>query len=143
MRIRCVGPILGNGKKIKSLLENYENIEFKKQVDSLNDLNLNDVYCSAAFYDTNISGINAVTASNRMFKLLSFGIPLIYPKLPNLINAPDNVIKQCDSVSDFVNSFKFFSENFYLIQHDIKLFLKGNYKIDRKDQLKKFLNYLN
>lgn len=142
LNIRFVGPVEGNGIKAKSLLCNYKNIEFCDKVDSIEELNLDDVYCSVAFYDINYPGVKATTASNRMFRLLSFGIPLVYPEMPNLIKAPKNVIRKCKNYKEYIDAFKYFSKNFDLIQPEINNFLKGNNYSDRKKQIEFLFNNL-
>jgi hypothetical protein len=77
-----------------------------------------------------------------MFRLLSLGIPLVYPNMPYLIDAPDTVIRKCKMAADFLKAFNFFSQNFDSVQSDIENFLKSHTYQNRKDQFLKSIMYL-
>ncbi len=125
IKIRFVGPVLGDGLRVKKYYESYNNIEFLSSR-NLCEVYLEDVCCSVALYDLTIESNLAITASNRMFQLLSEGIPLVYPKLPNLITAPSTVIAVCSEIDEFPTAINFFMKNFDTIQDDIRFFLEDH-----------------
>ena len=130
IKLRFVGPIQGNGWELKEKYGKLLNVEFLNET-KLTNLDLSDVCCSIALYDARLESVQAITASNRMFQLLASGIPLIYPSLPNLILAPDQVIRKCTSTSDFLNAISYFKVNFDLVQPMIELFLIDHTKVKR------------
>ncbi len=140
VKIRFVGPLEGNGFVVKERYSKKANIEFIGPINNLNDIYLDDVCCSVALYDKNDESNLAITASNRMFRLLSLGIPLVYPSMPFLIEAPSNVIKKCDLAEDFIKAFNYFSNNFDLVQSEIEYFLHSHTYQTRKEQFLKFIN---
>jgi hypothetical protein len=143
IKLRFVGPIEGNGHIIKKEFSKLNNVEFITKSEKIENINLDDVCCSIAFYDKRNPSILAITASNRMFRLLSFGIPLIYPDLPYLINTSENVLRKCKTEKDFVNAYLYFSNNFDSIQPEIELFLKNHTYLNRKNEFKNLINGLN
>ena len=90
--------------------------------------------CTILPYDVSGKMAQAVTMSNRGFELLSFGLPLLYTKLPYLINAPKSVIYHCSSADEFIlarqNAMRYFDES----QSDIVAFLKDHYAENRYRQ---------
>jgi hypothetical protein len=142
IRIRFVGPVLGDGLKVKKKYESYENIEFLSP-SPLSTVDLEDVCCSIALYDLTNPITIAITASNRMFQLLAEGIPLIYPNMPNLIHAPSTVISRCSNIEEFSEAVIFFKTNFYLVQENIELFLEDHTLERRVLFISDLLNRLN
>lgn len=130
VRIRFVGPVEGNGIKFKERFSHRSNIEFLPS-QPIEKVKLDDVCCSIALYDINHGGNIAITASNRMFRLLSLGIPLVYPDMPNLIQAPDTVIKRCKTGDDFAAAITFFAGHFDSIQPAIEMFMK-DHTVDKR-----------
>ncbi len=57
--------------------------------------------CAIIPYDINNAYNPAVTISNRGFELLSFGMPLVFSNLPNLIKAPDSIIMKSADLNEF------------------------------------------
>jgi hypothetical protein len=133
IKVRFVGPIQGNGKVLKSKFEKYKNVEFLN-ARPLNEVLLDDVCCSIALYNITDESTNAITASNRMFQLLALGIPLIYPNMPNLIEAPGSVLKKYNNIEELSVAISFFSKNFYGVQKDIEFFLQ-DHTIQKRKQL--------
>ena len=125
IRIRFVGPALGDGLKVKKKYDSYDNIEFVPSR-PLSKVNLEDVCCSIALYDLTDPTTIAITASNRMFQLLAEGIPLVYPNMPNLIHAPSTVIARCSNIEEFPEAINFFKTNFDNVQDNIKSFLEDH-----------------
>ncbi len=141
IRIRFVGPVLGDGLIVKKKYEKFKNIEFLSSR-PLTDVVLDDVCCSIALYDLKNPITLPITASNRMFQLLAEGIPLVYPNLPNLIHAPSTVVTKCLKPEDFVNAVSFFMENFDKVQDDIELFMKEHTFAKRSIFIENLLNRL-
>jgi branched-subunit amino acid transport protein AzlD len=138
IKLRFVGPVQGNGLDIKEKYGTLPNVEFLNET-KLTDLDVSDVCCSIALYDCRLKSIQAITASNRMFQLLAIGIPLIYPNLPNLILAPDQVIRRCISTSDFLNAISYFKVNFDSVQPMIERFLIDHTKDKRKHFIERII----
>jgi hypothetical protein len=78
-----------------------------------------------------------------MFQLLAEGIPLVYPDMPNLINAPSTVIAKCSKIEEFPDAINFFKTNFDNVQDDIKLFLEEHTVEKRFAFINDLLNRLN
>jgi hypothetical protein len=133
--------VLGDGLVVKKKYELFKNIEFLS-ARPLTDVFLDDVCCSIALYDLKNPINLAITASNRMFQLLAEGIPLVYPEMPNLINAPYTVVRKCSKPEDFVSAVRFFMENFDKVQGDIKLFMKDHTVAKRSTFIENLLNRL-
>jgi hypothetical protein len=142
IKIRFVGPVLGDGLTVKKYYQSYDNIEFLSSR-TLSEVYLEDVCCSVALYDLRLEYNIAITASNRMFQLLSEGIPLVYPKLPNLITAPSTVIAVCSEIDEFPTAINFFMKNFDTIQDDIRLFLEDHTSEKRSVFINRLINQLN
>ena len=143
IRIRFVGPIEGNGSIVKDIASKLENVEFLGTVNSIDEISIDDICCSMAFYDINDESNLAITASNRMFRLLSYGIPLVYPNMPNLIEAPDTVIRKCKNENEFFSAFDFFSKNFDTVQPEIESFLLKHTYQQRVWELKDLIQRVN
>ncbi len=90
--------------------------------------------CAVLPLDATNPVVSCITINNRSFELLSFGLPLLYTKLPGLIEAPEHVIYRCETVADFVAAFANARENFNQVQDDIKTFLEEHYSEARYRQ---------
>ena len=77
------------------------------------------------------TSIHSITVSNRIFNLLSYGIPIVNADLKYLIDAPQNVIRKCSSLEEYMEAINFFKNNFFSVQASIKNFLKGHYEANR------------
>lgn len=117
---------------LKNTYSNFECISYS----SIKDLRTDNVFCSILPYDSTIKSVQACTVSNRAFNLLSMGLPLVYADLHHLIKAPSTVIRKNSSLEEYMASLKYFKENFYEVQDDIKEFLSSNYENDRWNILK-------
>lgn len=138
---RFIGPTAkeSDEKMITHLKTLYTNFEYIPYC-NLNDLMLDDVFCSILPYDAKIKSVQACTISNRAFNLLSFGLPLAYADLNHLIEAPDSVIKKNKQADDYKVTLDYFKTNFYQVQNDIQIFLSDHYEDDRWDVLEAALN---
>jgi len=131
-RYRFVGPTAKSidVKMVNHLMETCTNFEYIP-FSSVNDLKVEDVFCSILPYDPSIQSVQACTVSNRAFNILSLGLPLAYADLHHLIKAPEVVIRKNKSVDDYIKTLDFFQKNFYDIQPDIEKFLSDHYENDR------------
>ena len=134
IRLRFIGPVEGNGFKIRQKHGDKPNVEFLPPM-NIDSINTDDVCCSIAPYDINIEAINSTTASNRLFRLLAHGIPLAFPEMEHLIKAPDTIIKKCADLDAYFNAIFFFRDNFDQIQGDIRGFMEHHTAASRKKQL--------
>ena len=135
VRLRIVGPVEGrNVKQRIQSLQQEGSIEYLSGR-PLSEVYFDDVCCSIALYDKNVPGIRAITVNNRVFQLLSVGIPVIYSDLPYLLASPDSVIKKNRDTRELVADIKFFQHNFYQCQQDIKNFLTNHSAVMRSHQL--------
>ncbi len=139
IKLRFVGDV---GSNIKNKIEKYtyfDNFELLPSTD-INKLNMEDVCCSILPYDTKRAEMRVVTVNNRVFRLLSYGIPLIYSDLPYLIETPNTVITKCKSNEDYINAIDYFSSSFSSSQTDIEKFLMDHYSDIRYNYLLEKIN---
>lgn len=141
VNLRFVGPVAGSkSKKAIESFKGFSNFEIREPV-SFDNLYLGDVFCSIAPYDKSIESVRACTVSNRAFRLLSHGIPMIYPDLPYLIDAGDNVISKAIDKEGYLDSIRHFEKHFYACQNHIEEFLVGNYESDRYEVLSRIAGW--
>lgn len=138
---RFIGPTTKDvdTNMIKKLVENFDNFKYVP-FSKIEDLKLDDVFCSILPYDSNLESVQACTVSNRAFNLLSLGLPLAYADLKYLIEAPDTIIRKNKNVEDYTKTLELFHTNFYRIQDDIEAFLENHYENNRWKALEKIIN---
>jgi hypothetical protein len=93
-------------------------------------------------YDVKVESVNACSISNRAFNLLSYGIPLLQPALPEVVPSSEKIIRYCKTAEDYLSGIEYFQNNFFDSQNEIKKFLSGNYSTDRYDFLNKIFSEL-
>ena len=129
--VRFIWPTVRKSDEVQledlKRFNNFDHISFQR----LEELNVDDVFCSISPYDPHIRSVQACTVSNRAFNLLSLGIPLVYGDLKHIIKAPDSIIRTNKNIDDYNKSLKFYFNNYYKIQYDIKLFLESHYQDNR------------
>jgi len=125
-------------RKVPELLEKYSNFEHI-QYSTLNDLELDDVFCSIVPYNPKKESVQACTVSNKAFNLLSAGLPLVYADLKHLIKAPKTVLQKNITLEDYMASLSYYHHNFYEVQSDIELFLNNHYELNRWKILKQII----
>ncbi len=130
IKLRFIGNIQSNIKEKVEELRRYNNFEVLTAT-SIDKIRFNDICCSVLPYDLDVNGVKAISISNRAFQLLSYGIPLIYSDLPELINAPTNVISRSRNNKEYLKSIEYFKNNFSLCQNDIEVFLCKHYSEQR------------
>lgn len=130
IKIRFIGNIQSNVKQEIEELKKFSTFElFESQ--SISSIDFSEICCSILPYNLDVPGVNAISISNRAFQLLTFGVPLIYSNLPELMEAPQNVIRKCYDNKNYLESIKYFTHNFNICQSDISFFLKDHYSEDR------------
>jgi hypothetical protein len=132
VRIYFVGPMTG-GQEVHNLLQ-HPNASYY----GIGDLDafpqvLAQCACSILPYDLRLK--TDVTIGNRSFHLLSYGLPLLFAKMPGLIEAPDEVIHPCLTPSDYLKAYQLAKEQFYTSQDSIARFLNGHSEQNRYQQL--------
>ena len=130
IKLRFIGPVAKNVRKQIRYLLNFKNFELLPSCD-IQNIDFDDVCCSIIPYDLNFKNNHSITVSNRIFNLLSYGIPIVNADLKYLIDAPQNIIRKCSSLEEYMEAINFLKNNFSLVQADIKNFLKGHYEANR------------
>lgn len=134
IKLRFIGMV---SNKVESRLDNlnkFDNFELLEPM-KLEDLYFDDVCCSLLPYVNKSNEMRAVTVNNRVFQLLSYGIPLVYVKLPNLIETTEKVIQKCILKKEYISAIKYFENNFYDCQLEIESFLLDHYAESRYENL--------
>ena len=123
VNLRFVGPVEGEiSSNEMNELSSFDNFEYIPSTE-FSDLFLDDVCCSIAPYNKRLVSRGVVTVGNRVFQLLSRGIPIIYPPFEYLIDSSDNVIHTASDYIGYLGGINKFQENFQNIQPEIERFL--------------------
>lgn len=135
IQIEMIGPFVNispRDSKIKSL--EISGVHFLPPV-SFKELSKlsNRYYATVLPYRIDIDRINSVTMSNRGFKLLALGLPLIYSDLPYLIEAPRNVIWKCRTKENFLEAANELKQ--IMPNQAINAILSDHLEINRRNQL--------
>lgn len=139
IKLLMVGPIDKNINETILKLTMSKNIEFLTSRD-LSEINLSNICCSLLPYDLEYSNIHDMTFGNRGFKLLSYGLPLIFSNIPNLIEVESKIMQKSKSIKEYLEAIKYCQNNFDGLQNGIEDFLIGNYGEDRYKQLMGIIN---
>lgn len=139
VKLRFVGSVHPKAQEKVESYMHYDNFELIAPT-SIDMLSFDDVVCSILSYDATRNEMKAVTVNNRVFQLLSYGIPLVYSDLPNLIKAPKTVITKCQTNEDYLNAIEYFSTNFNSCQVDIEEFLQDHYSDKRYKLILQHMN---
>lgn len=117
-----VGPISEkNTDRIKFLKEKYKNLILFPAT-SLNRLNLNTYFVSIIPYRAGVADIEAVTASNKTFQILSKGLPLVTYGMPSFYEHQAIFkAKTYQEFSEFINKTH---KEFYILQPNIEELIK-------------------
>ena len=136
IKLRFIGMVSHKVESILNDFNKFDNFELLKPT-KLEDVYLDDISCSILSYVNTSGEMIAVTVNNRVFQLLSYGIPLVYVNLPNLIKTSEKVIKKCTLENEYFQAIKYFENNFYDCQDDIESFLGNHYSEKRYEYLLK------
>jgi len=135
IRIDMIGPTINShqGNEDLKYFQRY-GVRFLKPVsyEELSDL-ADSYYASVLPYRTDLGGTHSITMSNRGFKLLALGLPLICPDLPNFMDAPRDVIWKCSTKNDFLQACHTLSRARSF--QGINAFLSEHLEVNRRDQL--------
>lgn len=112
IEIDFYGPIEGKStlKTLINLKERYKNFQFFPPT-TLDKINAENYCCSIQPYNSSIKNMEYVTLSNRTLQLLAYGLPVLHEYLPNLIDAPKNLIYKCRSNHDYFLGYHYFKED--------------------------------
>ena len=133
LKIDFIGPVSSKvQKKVFTLTHNCTNIKCHGPVDFKN-INFNRYFCTTIPYLNNIADINAVTASNKTFQLLSKGLPIVTHGMPNFLNS--RAIVKTNSLEEFIKGVDFCLDEFFSLQSIIKKLVSQNLPKDRYDQI--------
>lgn len=94
------------------------------QPSALADVPVEDVCCSIVPYDARLPYVRVMTAGNRLFQLLGQGLPVAHVSLPDLIDAPESVVRKCETPQSWLRAVESASSEFDAVQPDIKRFLE-------------------
>lgn len=137
---RFVGPTIRKSDEqmvahLKMTYSNFSYIPYSK----IEELKVDDAFCSILPYDATLGNVQATTVSNRAFNLLSMGLPLVYADLRNLIKSPDTIMRTNITAEEYQDTIAFFYHNFYEVQKDIETFLRDHYKTTRWSVLQELI----
>ena len=136
--IDFMGPVSSKVKKeFLALTRDYSNLKFYGPVD-FNNINFDRYFCSAIPYLNNIQDINAVTASNKTFQLLSKGLPLVTHGMPNFYKS--EAIVKTNSIEGFIKGVDFCFAEFLNLQKIIDNLVSQNLPNDRYKQIISCIN---
>ena len=140
--LRLIGPVQRTVDKaaLEKLLLNKNVSLLPPQL--LSEIDLSDVSCSVMPYDLKVESVNACSISNRAFNLLSYGIPLLQPAFPEVVPAPEKIIRCCGTVEEYLSGIEYFKNNFFDSQNEIQKFISGNYSSDRYELLSELFDSL-
>lgn len=133
-----VGPA---SNKIKKLLEKLQTKHKNLNVlppKKLNELRLAQYFCSILPYRTGIRHVEAVTAANKTFQLLSKGLPLITYGMPNFLE--HEAIFKSNSYLDFSENINIANKKFYELQPSISKLIDENSASVRYNQITTIAN---
>jgi hypothetical protein len=131
--IHIVGPISDDlNEKIQSLKLNYKNLLIFPST-SLDKLNTDHYFCSIIPYKSKVADIEAVTASNKTFQLMSQGLPLVTFGMPYFLE--HKAIFKAESYQDFCQKLDISYHKFSLLQRDIEELVTLNQSFQRYSQL--------
>lgn len=131
--IHIVGPITHNlNEKIQLLNLKYKNLLLFPSA-SLDKLNMDHYFCSIIPYKSKVADIEAVTASNKTFQLMSRGLPLVTFGMPYFLE--HKAIFKAESYQDFCEKLDISYHEFSSLQKDIEELVMLNQPFQRYSQL--------
>ena len=131
--IHIVGPINHDlNDKIQSLNLRYKNLKIFPST-SLDNLNTDHYFCSIIPYKSKVADIEAVTASNKTFQLMSRGLPLVTFGMPYFLE--HKAILKAESYQDFCEKLDISYHEFSSLQKDIEELVMLNQPFQRYSQL--------
>lgn len=133
-----VGPASNKTKKLLEKLQiKHKNLNIFPSR-KLNELRLDQYFCSILPYRTGIKHVEAVTAANKTFQLLSKGLPLITYGMPNFLEH-DSIFKS-NNYLEFSEYIIIANEKFYELQPSISKLIEENSASVRYNQITTITN---
>ena len=138
LTIDIYGPISPEVvKKTDILTKSFDQIKFYDPIELL-AINFEKYFCTVIPYKNGISSINAVTAANKTFQLLSMGLPIVVHGLPNFID--NKVIFKTNTKKNFIKGVDCCFSEFYNLQRAIKDLVNQNQPEDRYNKIMSVVN---
>ncbi|MDK8463853.1 hypothetical protein [Marinobacter sp. SS13-12] len=137
VEFHLVGPVDVNiANEVNALVDSNDNI-FLLPSASLDEINFDKYFSSIIPYRKGRKGVEAVSASNKTFQLLSKGMPLIVSGMPNFIDS--DVIFKTEYVDDFVKALDECRNDFFKMQGSIEEIVSANTSIQRFREIESIL----
>lgn len=137
-RLDLVGPVTStNELKLKDLVSKFDNLKLYSST-PLDELPLNNYFASIIPYKSGVADIEAVTASNKTFQLLSKALPLITHGMPSFYE--HEAIFKCNNVSEIEKAVEYCHDNFYEMQPSIEKLVNAQQPADRYAQIMSIVN---
>lgn len=133
-----VGPITNDSQIIINKLKNSHTNLVLYPSSSLDELPLDLYFASIIPYKSGVAEIEAVTASNKTFQLLSKGLPLITHGMPSFFEHKS--IFKTASYEEFSKYILKAQEEFYNLQPEIERLVKSQQPINRYVQIMSIVN---
>lgn len=137
-RMDLVGPVtIANELKLKDLVIKFDNLKLYSST-PLDRLPLDSYFASIIPYKSGVADIEAVTASNKTFQLLSKALPLITHGMPSFYE--HEAIFKCNNVSEIEKAIEYCHDNFYEMQPSIEKLVNAQQPADRYAQIMSIVN---
>lgn len=135
-KILLVGPIRCAMSSLL-LLENLHNVEIRAASD-LDSIDLTQIFSAFIPYKSGIKDVDAITYPNKLFRLLSRGLPIAITGMPYFIEEPF-VFRLSSNLHDSASLVKDLHDKYAELQPIIKCFVNKNLPEHR---LQQFMNYV-
>lgn len=137
VEFHLVGPVdVYVADEVSSLVDRNKNV-FSLPSAGLDEINFDKYFASIIPYRKGRKGVEAVSASNKTFQLLSKGMPLIVSGMPNFIDS--DVIFKAEQVDAFVKALDECRNDFSKMQGSIENIVSVNTSIHRFREIKSLL----
>lgn len=137
MKFHIVGPVAENGRAGVEMLRSFSSNFLFKDFGKLDELPLEEYFCSAIPYMKGVKDIEAVTMSNKTLQLLARGMPIVTHGMPHFYR--HDAIVNTDTVDAFVAGLDFCQGQFEALQPSIEKLVSENQAVNRFEQLQRIL----
>lgn len=137
MKFHIVGPVAENGKAGVEILRAAAKNFIFKDFGKLDELPLDEFFCSAIPYVKGMKDIEAVTMSNKTLQLIARGLPIVTHGMPHFYQHES--IFKTDGVEQFVAGLDFCRSNFKDLQEKIESLVSENQATNRYEQLQRII----
>lgn len=132
-----VGPVAENAQpELDALKASGAGFEIKGS-SRLDELVLENYFCSVIPYKVGVKYVEAVTMSNKTLQLLARGIPIVTHGMPNFYR--HDAIVNANTVDAFVAGLDFCRDRFEELQPSIEKLVSENQAVNRFEQLQRIL----